>query len=202
MHSFFEPTISVEAEELSDEEWQQYLESEWGSDKIVPDLLTAPPPYLTNVNFGDHQCVHLGNLITPAHARHKPKLLEFPGEAGHRYAVLLLDLDHTPSPYLSWLLLNVPVDHLNKGVEVVEYEAPRPGQGTGQHRMVFLVYLQKTSLPLNLPGLPASRSCQRTGREGVDLSKMTRDLALKGPIAANYFLSEWDITVEHSCTDL
>ncbi|XP_069182170.1 uncharacterized protein [Procambarus clarkii] len=204
MHSFFEPSIQVEAEELSDEEWSNYLESEWGSDQVVPGLLPAPPPFVANVNFGSHQCVHLGNTITPAHARHRPKFLEFPGQTGRHYTILLLDLDAPAPPYLHWLLLDVPSDHFHKGVEVVEYEGPRPGQDTGLHRLVFLVYLQQqqhSTLPTSAPGMPSARACQRAGREGIDLTQLTRDLDLKGPIAANYFLSEWDVTVEHTCVD-
>ncbi|XP_071529505.1 uncharacterized protein [Panulirus ornatus] len=75
-HSFFEPTIQVEAVELSDEEWQEYLENEWRGDGVVPQLLDAPPPFLVNVNYGDHHCLHLGNDINPAHARHKPKAFQ------------------------------------------------------------------------------------------------------------------------------
>ncbi|XP_053643268.1 uncharacterized protein [Cherax quadricarinatus] len=200
MHSFFEPTIQVEEEELSEGEWQEYLHSEWGSDGVVPRLISTPPPYVVNVNYGSHQCVHLGNTITPAHSAHKPKLLEFPGEAGGVYTVLMVDLDVTTSPYINWLLINVPTDHINKGTELVEYEGPRPAQDSGHHRLVFLVYLQHSTLPPNTAGLPSARSCQTSGREGVDLSQLTRDLALRGPVAGNYFLSEWDVTVEHTCT--
>lgn len=69
-------TPQVQAVELNDVEWDEYLENEWRSNLVVPHLLPAPPPYLTNVNYGEHLCIHLGNEITPAQARHKPKSLE------------------------------------------------------------------------------------------------------------------------------
>ncbi|XP_047498243.1 39S ribosomal protein L38, mitochondrial-like [Penaeus chinensis] len=200
MHTFFEPTIQVRAEEVSDEEWGQYLESEWESHGIVPSFLPRPPPYLINVNYGDHLCVHLGSLITPAQARHQPKALQFPGESGRYYALLLLDLDHPAKPYVNWMLVNIPHKQPQKGTEVVQYDPPRPAQGSGSHRVVFLLYLQQAAIPPDDPALPKARSCQKSGRDVVDLDAMSRDLGLKGPVAGNYFLAEWDVTVEHSCT--
>ncbi|XP_027218298.2 uncharacterized protein [Penaeus vannamei] len=200
MHTFFEPTIQVRAEEVTDEEWDQYLESEWESHGIVPSFLPRPPPYLINVNYGDHLCVHLGSLMTPAQARHQPKALQFPGESGRHYALLLLDLDRPPKPYVNWMLVNIPHKQPQKGTEVVQYDPPRPAQGSGSHRVVFLLYLQQAAIPSDDPALPKARSCQKSGREIVDLDAMSRDLGLKGPVAGNYFLAEWDVTVEHSCT--
>ncbi|XP_042890392.1 protein D1-like [Penaeus japonicus] len=200
MHTFFEPTIQVRAEEVTDEEWDQYLDSEWESHGIVPSFLPRPPPYLINVNYGDHTCVHLGSLITPAQARHQPKTLQFPGEAGRFYTLLLLDLDRSPKPYVNWMLVNMPHKLPQKGTEVVQYDPPRPAQGSGSHRMVFLLYLQQTAIPPDDATVPRARSCQKSGREAVDLDTLSHDLGLKGPVAGNYFLAEWDITVEHTCT--
>ncbi|XP_066972044.1 large ribosomal subunit protein mL38-like isoform X2 [Macrobrachium rosenbergii] len=200
LHSFFEPTQKVEAEELTDEEWQQYLASEWGNHQVIPSLLDAPPTFVANVNYGDHQCLHLGNVLTPAQAKHRPKSFEFPGEVDRQYAVMLLDMDQRTGIYITWLAINVPVNQLNKGMEIMEYEQPRPGQGEGSHRMVFLVYLQRALLPPQLPTLPSAKACETTNRERVNLDQLTRDLGLKGPTAGNYFLTEWDVTVEHACS--
>lgn len=47
------------------------------------------------------------------------------------------------------------------GETVVEYEGPRPAQGTGRHRVVVLVYEQQSGLHPTHPHLPPSaRSCQ------------------------------------------
>ena len=71
------PRPKVEAEEVSDAEWEQLLVEGWTRDGVVPRLLSAPPPFLVNVNYGDHQCVHLGNAITPAHTRTAPNTLRY-----------------------------------------------------------------------------------------------------------------------------
>lgn len=42
-------------------------------------------------------------------------------------------------------------------------------------------------------------SVQAEGREGVDVTLLARHLSLQGPVAANYYTSEWDVTVEHAC---
>ncbi|XP_050734190.1 39S ribosomal protein L38, mitochondrial-like [Eriocheir sinensis] len=199
-HAFFEPRIQVEAEELSDEEWEQHLAEGWARDGLVPRLLAAPPPFLANVDFGDHNCVHLGNTLTPAHARAPPNTLRFPGEEGRRYTVMLLDVDAPAPPRLLWLLINVPPRQPRQGTETVEYEAPRPHLDTGQHRLVFLVYRQRVALRPSDPKVPRARSCQAAGRDHTDLALLAADLQLEGPTAANYFLSEWDVTVEHTCT--
>ncbi|XP_045128145.1 uncharacterized protein LOC123514346 [Portunus trituberculatus] len=199
-HAFFQPRIQVEAEEVSDAEWEQLLVEGWARDGVVPRLLPAPPPFLVNVNYGDHQCVHLGNTITPAHTRAAPNTLRFPGEKDRRYTVMLLDVDAPSPPRLHWLLINVPAKQPREGDESVEYEAPRPNLDTGQHRLVFLVYRQRTVLRSSDPKVPSARSCQSAGRDHIDLTRLASDLELEGPTAANYFLSEWDVTVEHTCT--
>lgn len=46
------------------------------------------------------------------------------------------------------------------GTEVVQYDPPRPAQGSGPHRVVFLLYLQQAAIPSDDPALPKARSCQ------------------------------------------
>ncbi|XP_076039186.1 protein D3-like [Oratosquilla oratoria] len=204
MHTFFEPLVEVEAEELSDDEWHQYLEEEWQANGIVPDLLASPPPNVANLDFGDHNCVHLGNLLLPAQTRHPPKRIDFPGLEGLEYAILLLDLDTKVKGHgknLNWMKVNVPFDRPHKGTEVVAYEGPRPSQTSGRHRYALLVYLQKEHIdPGSTPGLPRADVCQAEPRTVGDLEDLTRRLGLRGPVAGNYFQASWDVTVEHACT--
>lgn len=39
----------------------------------------------------------------------------FPGESGRYYALLLLDLDRPPKPYVNWMLVNIPHKQPQKG---------------------------------------------------------------------------------------
>ncbi|CAL4058592.1 unnamed protein product [Meganyctiphanes norvegica] len=199
MHTFFEPQIQVEPEELDDLEWEQYLQEGWGDGGVVPALLPFPPPYVANVDYGNHNCAHLGNRITPRQAKFQPKSFQFPGNSQDMYTILLLDLDHQTGAYINWMKINVPDDQFQKGIENVAYEGPRPLRGSGLHRQVFLVYQQQYPIGLKDERLPRARPCQSGGRASVELPRLTQDLGLKGPIAGNFFLTQWDVSVEHTC---
>lgn len=70
------------------------------------------------------------------------------------------------------------------------------------HEKVKFVYVQQQIAPPDSLYSSLSHSLssvQAEGREGVDVTLLARHLSLQGPVAANYYTSEWDVTVEHAC---
>lgn len=62
---------------------------------------------------------------------------------------MMLDIDvpsrarPVHSQKLHWLVVNIPGSNVKEGDHKVEYVGSAPGEGTGSHRFVFLVFEQK-----------------------------------------------------------
>ena len=50
--------------------------------------LTAAPSGLVNVNYGTHNCVHMGTELKPETAAYEPTEISYPTEEGKMYALV------------------------------------------------------------------------------------------------------------------
>lgn len=74
------------------------------------------------------------------------------------YTLMMVDPDAGSSPYLHWLVLNIPKGNVNDGVSVREYKGPAPPSGV--HTYYFLLYKQTAKINPSVIG-NYTTSCSR-----------------------------------------
>ena len=67
--SFFS---QVQAEEISDEEWRQMMTDDLSRHGVLGQIVDTVPPYIVNVDYADHACVHMGNQLFPHQTKLQP----------------------------------------------------------------------------------------------------------------------------------
>jgi phosphatidylethanolamine-binding protein (PEBP) family uncharacterized protein len=80
-----------------------------------------------------------GKILTKRNTVKIP-LVEFKGDPGKVYTLLMSDPDASAKSWLHWLIVNIPGDSLLEGQTVMPYAPPSPPSGT--HRYVFTLYEQ------------------------------------------------------------
>lgn len=71
-----------------------------------------------------------------------------------------------------------------------EYIGSGPGQDTGLHRYVFLIYKQNEKL--NFDEKRLTKRSSREDRRCFSISKFAEKYQLGNPIAGNFYLAAWD----------
>ncbi|KAI1720687.1 phosphatidylethanolamine-binding protein domain-containing protein [Ditylenchus destructor] len=115
---------------------------------VLPDVLSKLPNAKLFVSYSDHVSIELGNLVMPEYVDFRPIIsLETFNERKY-YTLIMTDPDvpnrAMPSDreYLHWMITNITGNSLEKGDEIVSYEAPLPKKGSGLHRYVFILLEQ------------------------------------------------------------
>ncbi len=62
----------VQAEEISDEEWRQMMTDDLRRHGVLGQIVDTVPPYIINVDYADHACVHMGNPLFPRQTQLQP----------------------------------------------------------------------------------------------------------------------------------
>ncbi len=65
---------------MSESEWREMIFDSFRSSGLVPSVLSSPPSGLVNVNFGTHNCVHMGTAIEAEVAAYEPSAVSWPTE--------------------------------------------------------------------------------------------------------------------------
>lgn len=81
-----------------------------------------------------------------------PPSVQFTGEQGKVYTLLMTDPDAPAKSWLHWLIINIPgeLNAIEEGQTVVPYTGPSPPSGT--HRYIFTLYEQPSgSLMVEAP---------------------------------------------------
>jgi hypothetical protein len=65
--------FKVQAEEISDEEWRQMMTDDLRRHGVLGQIVDAVPPYIVNVDYADHACVHMGNQLVPRQTQLQPQ---------------------------------------------------------------------------------------------------------------------------------
>ncbi|CAG2218201.1 unnamed protein product [Mytilus edulis] len=110
------------------------------------------------------------------------------------YTLMMVDPDAGSSPYLHWLVLNIPKGNVNDGVSVREYKGPAPPSGV--HTYYFLLYKQTAKINPSVIG-NYTTSCSRCGFK-ISNFVSNNHLELKG---ASWMLSSHDEYVRHLHVD-
>uniref|UniRef100_A0A1A9W5Q3 Phosphatidylethanolamine-binding protein n=1 Tax=Glossina brevipalpis TaxID=37001 RepID=A0A1A9W5Q3_9MUSC len=161
---------------------------------IIPDVLETIPPKFLEIIFEPNLKADRGTILTPTQAIRPPDIY-YKALPNAYYTIMMIDPDvpSRSSPmfrsYQHWLIVNIPGDQLEKGDDVVEYIGPIPSKNTGLHRYVFILYKQPHKLVQKETRVPNNSG---NGRRYFNASLFAKKHNLGLPIAANFFLSEWD----------
>lgn len=145
----------------------------------------------------DTNKVNYGNIILPSQTLNKPKF-DFCSDQNSFYTLVFLNPDgNLLSPneeVLHWMISNVRKN--DNGVfefdEICEYLQPLPWQGSGLHRLVFV--LLKQSKPLS------TKSSDLNSNDITHRSFSLRNFLLTykdqfKPVGISWFQSKWDLSV-------
>ncbi|KAI1719453.1 phosphatidylethanolamine-binding protein [Ditylenchus destructor] len=115
---------------------------------VLPDVISKLPNAKLFISYSDHVSIELGNLVMPEYVDFRPIIsLETFNEQKY-YTLIMTDPDvpnramPTDREYLHWMITNITGNSLEKGNEIVSYEAPLPKKGSGLHRYVFILLEQ------------------------------------------------------------
>lgn len=157
----------------------------------MPDLIDRQPCHSVSVNY-DGVYVRLGNELRMRQVMAAPRIHYRNAKPGKLYTIFMLDPDAPSrdypvvSPMLHYMVINAPYADNAAGETLLPYLTPAPLPVTGYHRYVFLVYEQtgriKPSLMLPL-----------ISRFRFTLDNFPEKSELIGPVAANYFTSQFSL---------
>ncbi|XP_057378022.1 OV-16 antigen-like [Daphnia carinata] len=198
----FNLPFSVQAEEISDEEWRQMMTDDLRRHGVLGQIVDTVPPYIVNVDYAEHACVHMGNQLVPRQTQMQPHQINFPTNgSGGLFTLMAIDPDVPSqnnsiySEFLHWLVVNIPDEDIERGDVLAEYLGPLPSHKGGQHRFIFLAHKQPNGSIINTAALPHAESCDWAARARFSARKFAKIHRLGEPMAINYFTTEFDSSV-------
>lgn len=157
----------------------------------MPDLINRQPCYSVEVNYRGNPVVQ-GNELSAQQTRKRPRINYPNARRGKLYTIIMVDPDAPSrefplaSPFLHYMVINAPRANNLAGDTVVDYLGPTPPPATGFHRYVFLVYEQRGRIT---PGL----MIPLVSRIRFSLSNFFEKTSLIGPVAANFFITQFTL---------
>lgn len=111
------------------------------------------------------------------------------GNIGKQLALVNLIFTLNARKTIHRLVVNIPGTKVEEGETLSEYIGSGPGQDTGLHRYVFLVYKQNAKIDFDEKR--SSKSCSREERRSFKVHEFAEKYQLGNPVAANFYLAEW-----------
>jgi len=168
------------------------------SNKIVPDVIEVAPSELVRVRYtSTNQEANLGNELDPKDTQEKPSI-RYDADPDEFYTLAMIDPDvpRRKNPvqreWQNWLVVNIPGSDVANGDILSEYVGPLPLRFTELHRIVFLVYKQRSLYTFNEPHQGTSDA---PGRMNFAIKDFAKKYRLGDPIAGNFFQAEYDDSV-------
>ncbi|XP_030386424.1 putative odorant-binding protein A5 [Scaptodrosophila lebanonensis] len=168
--------------------------------RLIPDVLPCAPRGIISALYPCDIQVEPGLLIKPDEVR-KPPILRWQAEPYKYYTFMMIDLDfpsradHSSRSWQNWLVGNVPGCDVINGQELTAYVGSRPDMGTGMHRYLFVAYKQICELDFDESYIPFDST---ETRGGFSINRFAKKYALGNPVAANFFMSEWNLTCDYA----
>lgn len=136
----------------------------------------------------------MGEELTPTQVQNSP-MLEWKAAKDTFYTLLFTEVD-APSredtslkEWCHWLVVNIPESDVAKGTVVMEYQGSGPGQGSGLHRYVYLLFKQPDKLTFDEQYSPANSI---VGRPKFCTKNFSKKYDLGNPIAGNFYQAQYD----------
>ncbi|CAG2177251.1 unnamed protein product [Oppiella nova] len=161
--------------------------------QIVPDLIDTVPKDLIQIKYPSGVSVQLGNELTPTQVKDEPTVY-WPTEVGALYTLAMIDVDapsranHTWRGVKHWLAVNTPHTNTKFAYTLADYMGSGPPKGSGLHRYVFLAYKQAHRI--------GGMDPDNDNRLNFDINAFAKQYDLGQPIAGNFFVAQWDQSVE------
>ncbi|XP_063896756.1 protein D3-like [Helicoverpa armigera] len=173
---------------------EKTLEYHFLEHEVVPDVLSTAPAEYLYVNFQSGAVVNTGNELTPTLVKDIPHVWWDSADPQKLYTVAFVDPDApsrispTSRAFLHWLVGNVPGNDVMAGDVIAEYIGSGPGEGSGLHRYVFLVYEQPSELVF-METRVNNTSTENRASFSISAFAEKYDLTL---IAGNFYQAEYD----------
>ncbi|KAG8179482.1 hypothetical protein JTE90_027194 [Oedothorax gibbosus] len=138
--------------------------------------------------------VCMGNILQASEASKAPSVA-FDSKPSDLWTLVLTNLDghllDTNSEYLHWFIGNIKGNDLQTGEVLCDYLRPFPMRGTGYHRLVFVLYKQKSKVDFSSikRTVPCMSLKERTFKT-FDFYKRFQDFLT--PIGLSFYQCTWD----------
>lgn len=135
----------------------------------------------------------LGNQLNPADVQSRPSVVWWPAKADTYYTLSMVDPDapdrktHIYREINHWLVVNIPLQYIDKGIVIASYTGSMPPAGSGNHRYVFLVYQQPNRLDVKEPIITNNSLMRRN----FNIRQFSEKYNLGDPVAVNFFLAKY-----------
>ncbi|XP_077983170.1 large ribosomal subunit protein mL38-like [Glandiceps talaboti] len=141
--------------------------------------------------------VHRGNVVSPAEATNTPSI-SYSSSPDDLWTLLLTNPDghllDNEAEYLHWMVGNIPGNEIEKGELICDYLKPFPAQGTGYHRLIYVLLKQdgKIDFSSEQRQVPCFSLRERTFKT-LDFYRKFEDVLT--PAGLNFFQCRWDKSV-------
>ena len=131
------------------------------------------------IKYGN-KIIDKNSFLTPTEAINKPTI-NYNANINTLYTIIMYDPDSINGTFIHWIIINIPVNNINKGFELLPYKGPSPPNKTGIHRYIFDLFEQKNKI----------KSYQIENRN-ISLENIKKKLEIQTePIASIQFTSEY-----------
>ena len=89
-----------------------------------------------------NKIIQNGQFLTPKEASVKPNVT-YKANPKYLYTFMLHDPKAFGGNHLHWVVINIPGDNINNGVQLLSYNKPHPHEKSGMHPYIFKVFKQK-----------------------------------------------------------
>lgn len=166
---------------------------------LLPDVIQKVPDRRCDVFYKTSRMkANLGNIITPSKVIQEP-CVTWISEVDKLYTLIMVnpDFPHRSKPIMKefahWVVGNIPGPYVEEGLPLVHYVGACPPWGTGLHRYIFCIYRQPDKINFEERCLTVKMG---SARANFNVEKFVKKYGLKGPVGANYYLSEYDKSVD------
>nr|XP_018913587.1 PREDICTED: protein D2-like [Bemisia tabaci] len=165
------------------------------AEQVVPEVIDNVPKHHINIAYSLHCFVNFGNVLRPEKVARPVYVMEWFCTQYQYFTLLLVGPDEptrdspTDREFLYWLVVNVPLNAVYCGDDMVEYLPPAPKKDTGVHRYVYIMLHQ----PNGNMTFDAHRIKNTTlaGREKWSSKAFMKKHGFEEAYAVNFFKSEW-----------
>ncbi|XP_023030793.1 protein D2 [Drosophila willistoni] len=158
--------------------------------RLIPNVLKCEPQTLIKILYSCDVKVQPSDYLSPDVVRLAP-IIRWMSDPHKYYTLAMIEPDgrRDNHDYLHWLVGNIPGCDVVHGDILAAYIGAQPSVDTGRHRYLFVAYKQYCELDFEEPPMTVE---QNEGRFNFNINRFAKKYALGNPVAANFFLSEFE----------
>uniref|UniRef100_V5H100 OV-16 antigen n=2 Tax=Anoplophora glabripennis TaxID=217634 RepID=V5H100_ANOGL len=167
------------------------------TDGIVPDTVDEAPSAKITITYPGGVEVEFGGELTPTQVKDEPEV-KWDANPEKYYLLSMVDPD-APSrmdpkfrEINHWLVGNIKGTNVTTGEVIMPYTGSKPGNGSGLHRYIFLIFEQKGKLTFDELDDPDAR----TNRRSFSIRRFAKKYNLGKAYAGNYYHAQWEPYVD------